>query len=140
MIGFGALAALAAAGALWLTRRGRFPRGRWFSRLALLGIAAPFLANSFGWIFTEMGRQPFVVVPNPTGVDGVLMYTAMGVSGLSTAEVWTSLIALTLVYGGLAVVEVFLILRYVRAGIAGVMPPERPAGTDEERDVLAFAY
>jgi len=140
MIGFGALAALAAAVALWLTRRGRFPRGRWFPWLALLGIATPFLANSFGWIFTEMGRQPFVVVPNPAGVDGVFMYTAMGVSGISTAEAWISLISLTLVYGALAVVEVFLIRRYVLAGIAGVMPPERPAGTDEERDVLAFAY
>ena len=140
MIGFGALAALAAAVALWLTRRGRVPRSRWFTRLALFEIATPFLANSFGWIFTEMGRQPFVVVPNPTGVDGVSMYTAMGVSGLSTAEVWTSLISLTLVYGALAVVELFLIRRYVRAGIAGVMPPERPAETDEERDVLAFAY
>jgi Cytochrome bd-type quinol oxidase, subunit 1 len=139
MIGFGALAALGAAAALWLTRRGRFPSGRWFPRLALLGIATPFLANSFGWIFTEMGRQPFVVVPNPTGVDGVFMYTAMGVSGLSTAEVWASLISLTLVYGGLAVVEVFLLRRYVRAGIAGVMP-DKPTPADEERDVLAFAY
>jgi len=141
MIGFGALAALGAAAALWLTRRGRFPRGRWFSRLALFAIATPFLANSFGWIFTEMGRQPFVVAPNPTGIDGVFMYTAVGVSGLSVAEVWVSLVSLTLVYGVLAVVEFFLLRRYVRAGIAGVMPdagaePE----SDEERDVLAFAY
>ncbi|MGH3739342.1 MAG: cytochrome ubiquinol oxidase subunit I [Micromonosporaceae bacterium] len=141
MIGFGALAALACAAALWLTRRGRFPRGRWFTRAALAGIATPFLANSFGWIFTEMGRQPFVVVPNPSGVDGVFMYTAMGVSGLTTAEIWISLISLTLVYGLLAVVEVYLLRRYVRAGIAGVMPPEAPEPeTDEERDVLAFAY
>ncbi|MGH3713214.1 MAG: cytochrome ubiquinol oxidase subunit I [Micromonosporaceae bacterium] len=141
MIGLGALAAFGAAAALWLTRRGRFPGGRWFPRLALLGIALPFLANSFGWIFTEMGRQPFVVVPNPTGVDGVFMYTAMGVSGLSTAEVWTSLISLTVAYGVLAVVEVFLLRRYVRAGIAGVMPPPAPPDTEaEDRDVLAFAY
>ena len=65
------------------------------SRLALAGIATPFLANSFGWIFTEMGRQPFVVVPNPTGVDGVWMFTAQAVSGGTVGEVLTSLIALT---------------------------------------------
>jgi cytochrome d ubiquinol oxidase subunit I len=139
MIGFGALAALAAAAALWLTRGGRMPRSPWFRRAALAGIATPFLANSFGWIFTEMGRQPFVVVPNPTGVDGVWMFTARGVSGLSVGEVLTSLIVLTLVYAALAVLEVFLLRRYARAGIAGVMPPpDKPA--EKKSDELAFAY
>jgi cytochrome d ubiquinol oxidase subunit I len=57
--------------------------------------------------------------------------------------VLTSLIALTAVYGVLAVVEVFLLVRYARAGVAGVMPP--PAGGDGDQkksddDVLAFAY
>ncbi|HTI25761.1 MAG TPA: cytochrome ubiquinol oxidase subunit I, partial [Kutzneria sp.] len=138
MIGFGGIAAGAALLALWLTRRGRIPRTKWFPRLALLSIATPFLANSFGWIFTEMGRQPFVVVPNPTGVDGVFMYTAQAVSpGVSTGQVLTSLIALTAVYGVLAVVEGFLLVRYAKAGVAGVMPPPDDKKPD---DVLAFAY
>jgi cytochrome d ubiquinol oxidase subunit I len=137
MIGFGALAAMAAAAALWLTRKGRMPGSPWFRWAALAGIATPFLANSFGWIFTEMGRQPFVVVPNPTGVDGVWMFTARGVSGLTVGEVLTSLIVLTLVYAALAVLEVFLLRRYARAGIAGVMP-EKPA--EKSEDELAFAY
>ncbi|MCE7004929.1 cytochrome ubiquinol oxidase subunit I [Kibdelosporangium philippinense] len=138
MIGFGALAAFAAAAALWLTRGGRMPATPWFRRAALAGIATPFIANSFGWIFTEMGRQPFVVVPNPTGVDGVWMFTARGVSGLTVGEVLTSLIVLTVVYAGLAVLEVFLLRRYARAGIAGVMPPDKP--TEKKSDELAFAY
>ena len=139
MIGFGALAALGGAVALWLTRGERFPKGRWFPRLALAAIATPFIANSVGWIFTEMGRQPFVVVPNPSGVDGVFMYTAMGVSGLSVGEVWASLISLTAIYAVLAVVEFFLIRKYVRAGMDGVAPElSKPA--DDDRDVLAFAY
>ncbi|AHH93502.1 cytochrome ubiquinol oxidase subunit I [Kutzneria viridogrisea] len=139
MIGFGGIAAAAALLALWLTRRGRIPRTKWFPRLALLSIATPFLANSFGWIFTEMGRQPFVVVPNPSGVDGVWMYTAQAVSsGVSVGEMLTSLIALTTVYGVLAVVEVYLLVRYARAGVAGVMPP--PTDTEKSEDVLAFAY
>ncbi|RJQ75002.1 cytochrome ubiquinol oxidase subunit I [Pseudonocardiaceae bacterium YIM PH 21723] len=139
MIGFGVAAAGAAVLALWMTRRKRFPANPWYARLALLGIAAPFLANSTGWIFTEMGRQPFVVVPNPTGVDGVFMFTARAVSGgVSAAEMLTSLILLTLVYGGLAVVEVYLISRYVRGGIAGVMPAQKESTKDA--DVLAFAY
>ena len=47
----------------------------------------PLFANSFGWIFTEMGRQPWTVFG--------LMTTAQAVSpGVSTAEVLTSLIVL----------------------------------------------
>jgi cytochrome d ubiquinol oxidase subunit I len=138
MIGLGALGTAVAVFALWVTRRGRIPAGRWFPRMALGAIALPFAANSFGWIFTEMGRQPFVVVPNPTGVDGVWMYTARAVSGLSVGEVLASLIGLTLVYAVLAAVEVFLIAKYVRGGVAGVMPPKPEK--DEDTDSLAFAY
>ena len=53
--------------ALWLTRRGRIPDQRWFGWFALITLPTPFLANRAGWVFTEMGRQPWVVVPNPTG-------------------------------------------------------------------------
>jgi cytochrome d ubiquinol oxidase subunit I len=139
MIGFGGISVATGVLALWLTRRGRVPRGRWFPIAALASVATPFLANSAGWIFTEMGRQPFVVVPNPSGVDGVWMFTARAVSSSTVGEVLTSLIALTLVYGVLAVVEVFLIRRYVRAGVAGVLPPAPPPDADKS-DALAFAY
>ncbi|OXM74357.1 MULTISPECIES: cytochrome ubiquinol oxidase subunit I [Amycolatopsis] len=138
MIGFGAISAGTGLLALWLTRKNRIPDTKWFPRLALLSIATPFIGNSAGWIFTEMGRQPFVVVPNPSGVDGVWMFTAQAVSRISTGEVWTSLIALTSLYAVLGVVEVFLIRKYVRGGIDGVIPPEK---TDNEgKDELAFAY
>ncbi|PXY31805.1 cytochrome ubiquinol oxidase subunit I [Prauserella muralis] len=151
MIGFGALSAATGVLALWLTRQGRIPESRWFPRLALASIATPFVANSAGWIFTEMGRQPFVVVPNPTGVDGVWMFTAQAVSTVSAGEVWASLISLTAVYAALGVVEVFLLVRYVRGGVDAVMPPKPPPGdgddTENSRDpddsgddVLAFAY
>jgi cytochrome d ubiquinol oxidase subunit I len=141
MIGFGAVAAAGCAAVLWLTRRGRFPRSRWWPALAVASIATPFLGNVFGWIFTEQGRQPFVVAPNPnpSGVDGVWMFTAQAVSsGVSPGEMLTSVIALTSVYGVLAVVELFLMVRYTRGGLPAVMPPE-PA-EDESEDVLAFAY
>ena len=144
MIGLGAASAAIGVVALWLTRRGRIPSSSWFPRLVLLGVAAPFLGNSAGWIFTEMGRQPFVVVPNPTGVDGVWMFTAQAVSRISAGEVWISLVALTAVYAILGVVELFLMNKYVRGGIGGVLPPENPkqdnesgAGSD---DALTFAY
>jgi cytochrome d ubiquinol oxidase subunit I len=147
MIGFGAIAAFASVVALWLTRKGTVPRSPWIMRLALLGILAPFAANAAGWVFTEMGRQPFVVAPNPnpSGVDGVYMFTAAAVSpGVTAGELLFSVITLTLVYAALLVVEVAILVRYVRAGIPGAMPelltpPEDP-DDPTKRDVLAFAY
>ncbi|MFI5615417.1 cytochrome ubiquinol oxidase subunit I [Amycolatopsis sp. NPDC051903] len=142
MIGFGAISAGIGVLALWLTRRGRLPSRRWFPLLLLAGIATPFIGNSAGWIFTEMGRQPFVVAPNPTGVEGMWMFTAEAVSKLSVGEVWTSLISLTVLYLGLGVVELFLMRKYVRGGIEGVMPPP-PAqreDSDSDDDTLSFAY
>ena len=62
MIGLGVLAAAGRALLLWLTRAGRTPGARWFGWLALApALLARSSANSFGWIFTEMGRQPWVV-------------------------------------------------------------------------------
>jgi cytochrome d ubiquinol oxidase subunit I len=148
MILFGALAAFAAIVALWMTRKGTVPSSKWIMRLAIFGILAPFAASSAGWIFTEMGRQPFVVAPNPTpgGVDGVFMFTAAAVSpGVSAGEMLFSLIVLTLVYGGLMVVEIRLLVKYVRGGTVSAMPElgKLPGdGTDEHDsdDVLSFAY
>ena len=105
------------------------PRSRWLMRLAVLGILAPFAASAAGWIFTEMGRQPFVVAPNPnpSGVDGVYMFTAAAVSpGVTAGELLFSVITLTLVYAALLVVELAILVRYVRAGVPGAMPELAP--------------
>ena len=86
---------------------------------------APFGANAAGWIFTEMGRQPFVVAPNPSfeGIDQVFMFTAAAVSpGVSAGEMLFSLITLTSIYAVLLVVEVVLLTRYIRGGVGSAMP------------------
>ncbi len=146
MIGFGALAAFAAVVALWLTRKGTVPQSKRIMQLAILGILAPFAANSAGWVFTEMGRQPFVVAPNPnpSGVDGVFMFTAAAVSPSATAgELLFSLISLGTVYGVLMVVEIVLLARFVRGGVAAAMPDLHREDEDHDAsdgDVLAFAY
>ena len=154
MIGMGAVSAGVAAYALWATRRGRVPTWRIGVYGSLLAVAAPFVANATGWIFTEMGRQPFVVVPNPdVPVDEqIWFFTAQAVSpGVTAGEVWTSLITLTLVYGVLAVIELGLITRFVRAGITTADGAPTPTGTPDgpdradepdrgSDDVLQFAY
>jgi cytochrome d ubiquinol oxidase subunit I len=142
MIGLLAVPVLFALAALWLTRGGRVPQAQWFSRFALLTLPTPFLANSAGWVFTEMGRQPWVVVPNPTGDQLIRLTVADGVSGHSAAMVLVSLVTFTAVYAVLAVIWFWLIRRYVVEGPqehdSEPAAPAPPA--DDEIAPLSFAY
>ncbi|WP_137292611.1 cytochrome ubiquinol oxidase subunit I [Nocardioides dongxiaopingii] len=134
MIGLGSLGAGIAALMLFLTRRDREP-GPWFGRLAVGSFFAVLLANSFGWIFTEMGRQPWVVFG--------LMTTERGVSpGVSVTEAWISLITLVVLYTILGVIEVGLMLRAVRSGAGEFVEPPDPGRRSEQDDdaPLTFAY
>ena len=93
----------------------------------------PVFGNSFGWIFTEIGRQPWLVFG--------LMATTTGVSpSVSAGEVVTSMVVYTLLYGVLAVVEIklFLHLRAGRGAGPSRSPPTGPTRTRTPRS--AFAY
>ena len=63
-----------------------------------------------------MGRQPWVVAPNPTGDQQVRLTVAEGVSSHAPGMVVTSLVMFTLVYGVLAVIWFWLLKRYVVEG------------------------
>lgn len=142
MIGFLAVPVLFALCALWLTRRGQIPNQRWFSRFALLALPTPFLANSAGWVFTEMGRQPWVVAPNPTGDSNVRLTVAQGVSANSPAVVICSLVLFTLLYAVLAVIWFFLLKRYIVEGPLehDAEPAPAVAPTGDDVAPLSFAY
>ena len=128
MAGFGTLAALLAAVGLWLTRRQRIPRSRWFYRAALWGLALPYLASTMGWIFTEMGRQPWTVFG--------LLTTAKSVSaGVAASSVIISMTVFTLLYAALAAIAGWLTVRHVKAGAPA--EPERPAA---EEPLPVFSY
>lgn len=136
MMGLGFVAMAAGAWILWVLRKGRVPTPGTRSTQLLLwtALALPFMplfANSFGWIFTEMGRQPWVVFG--------LMPTEAGVSpSVSSAQVWTSMLGFTLLYGVLAVIEFKLLLMYIRKGLPEANPP---TPHDDDSDApLAFAY
>ena len=134
MIGMGLAAAAAAALILWVTRKGRTPRSRRWVWLAVALPLLPLAANSFGWIFTEMGRQPWAVFG--------LMTTERAVSPtVSVLEASISLIALTLLYAVLMVIEIKLLLTFVRVGAPPYVEPDpdTPQGDPADRP-LAFAY
>ncbi|WP_112237810.1 cytochrome ubiquinol oxidase subunit I [Kribbella monticola] len=127
MILAGVLTAAIALLALWQLRRQR-KSTKWLIRAALAVPLLPLLGNSLGWIFTEMGRQPWIVFG--------LMQTRDGVSpSVGAGSVLTSLIVLTLLYGVLAVVEVFLLLRFARE-----VPAETTEPSDPEAAEPAFLY
>ncbi|MGH4031255.1 cytochrome ubiquinol oxidase subunit I [Actinomycetota bacterium Odt1-20B] len=110
----------------------------WFWRLALLTLVFPLIGIAWGWIFTESGRQPWVVY-------GVLR-TADGVSpAVSQGEVLTSMTVFTLLYALLAVIEVKLLVKYVKAGPPELTdddldPPTKIGGDRDADKPMAFSY
>jgi cytochrome d ubiquinol oxidase subunit I len=73
----------------------------------------PYIANSTGWIFTEIGRQPWIVFG--------LQKTADGVSPTVTAgEVAFTLAGFTLLYAALMVADVYLLVKFAKAGAGDV--------------------
>ena len=125
MMGSGLLMILMALSALFLSLRGRLENGSWILRLLLWCIPLPYLANSAGWILTEVGLQPWIVFG--------LMRTEQGVSVIvSVATVLVSLTAFTLLYGALMVADIYLLAKYAR-GTEGeseeaLSPAGGPAG------------
>jgi cytochrome d ubiquinol oxidase subunit I len=110
MVGAGmAMFALAAFG-LWKASRQGVPDNALYLKLMLWAIALPYLANSAGWIFTEIGRQPWIVFGLQKTADAVSPAVGFG-------EVLFSLVAFTLVYGVLMVADVVLLRKYAVGGV-----------------------
>ncbi|MDN4476728.1 cytochrome ubiquinol oxidase subunit I [Demequina sp. SYSU T00192] len=140
MIGLAAFSAALALGILWFTRKKRTEMPGWMKTLAVVSLPMPYLAASFGWIFTEMGRQPFVVAPNPTGSDQIMLMTMFGYStSVSAGEVLTSMIVFTIVYAVLGVFWFRLIQRYAVEGAPVVEEPV-VRKDDDQSTPLSFAY
>jgi cytochrome d ubiquinol oxidase subunit I len=136
MVGVGMLTALVSLAGLWLLRRGRLPSNPWVYRIGVLSLALPFIGNSAGWIFTEMGRQPW-------SVFGVLKTSASVSPGVSPTSMLISVIALTTLYGVLMVIEAGLMLKYAKAGPPSedeVLPPPPSSDDSDSERSLAFAY
>jgi cytochrome bd ubiquinol oxidase subunit I len=110
MVGLGMLFIFFGIAGLVLWWRHKLEESRVYLKMATVVMFLPLLANSLGWIITEMGRQPWVVYG--------LMLTRDGVSpNVSSGSMLMTTIAFTLIYGILAAVAVYLILRFARPGV-----------------------
>jgi len=114
MVGAGGLMTLLALAALYLVWRNRLTSSQsLFWRALPLAILLPYVANSSGWILTEMGRQPWIVY-------GLLKTTDAVSPNVPGAMVLLSLALFTLVYGILMVADVYLLAKYAKADPAQV--------------------
>jgi len=121
MVGAGFLMLLLAFLALLPTLLGRPISQSRFVGLLPLAIALPYLANTSGWLFTEMGRQPWVVF-------GILKTQDAFSPNLTPGMVLATLIGFGLVYALLITADIYLLARFARAGLAeAAQPSPEPA-------------
>lgn len=77
-------------------------------KICLFSLPLPWIAAELGWIVAEYGRQPWVI-------EGILP-TALGVSSVSSTNVISSLFGFITLYTILLVVDLFLMVKYVKIG------------------------
>jgi cytochrome d ubiquinol oxidase subunit I len=127
MVGIGFLFIAWAALGLWLARKRRLDRSARFLLYSIPLVALPFLANTFGWLLREMGRQPWVAQD--------LLKTADAFSrAVSVPTVAFTLGGFVLVYTLLAAIEIFLVIYVAGKG------PEPPAAEGAEPKPLELGY
>ncbi|NDJ55395.1 MAG: cytochrome ubiquinol oxidase subunit I [Chloroflexi bacterium] len=107
MVGAGFLMLILAIGLLFYVIQGNFELQTRILWILPFAIALPYLANSAGWIFTEVGRQPWIVF-------GLMRIEDAVSPNVGIVSLWISLIGFTLVYTGLAIADVYLLARYAR--------------------------
>jgi len=88
--------------------RWNYENSKWIKYVPWV-IALPYIANSSGWILTEMGRQPWIV-------QGLLKVQDAVSPNLTVVDLWISLIGYTIVYGSLGVAMAYLMKKFATAG------------------------
>ncbi len=94
----------------YVSSRRAFEQRRWLLRLSFWSLPLPWIAAELGWIVAEYGRQPWII-------EGVLP-TFLAASPIPAGNVWLSLAGFFIFYLALLVVDIFLLVKYVRLGPA----------------------
>jgi cytochrome d ubiquinol oxidase subunit I len=91
-----------------LATRTQYENAKWMKWVPWV-LVLPYIANSSGWILTEMGRQPWIV-------QGLLTVEKAVSPNLTTLDLLISLIGYVVVYGSLASAMFYLMKKYAIAG------------------------
>ena len=81
---------------------------RWFFRLAIISVPLAYLASQFGWIVTEVGRQPWVIQD--------LMPAITAVSNINVGSVKVTFVLFAIVFTLLLVAEIKIMLKQINNG------------------------
>lgn len=92
----------------YLSIKRRLHSTRWYLRAAFYSLPLPWVAAELGWVIAEYGRQPWVV-------EGILP-TFIASSTVSLSQIFTSLVGFIIFYTTLAIVEVYLMVKYIKQG------------------------
>lgn len=107
MVGAGTIMILLALYGFYLYRKDKLSESTRYLKLMVYAISLPFIANTTGWMMTELGRQPWVVFG--------LMKTEDAVSpSVTFNEVLFSLISFTSLYAILAGISIFLFVKHIK--------------------------
>lgn len=109
MILIGFLMAVMSIWGVWLMHKGRLLDHKRYLRMMVWAVGLPSLGNIMGWVMTEVGRQPWIVFGLQKTVDGIS-------PSVSATEVWITLIGFGLLYTVMGIVEVSLLVKYIRLG------------------------
>ena len=96
------------AAAFYFNARRTAHSKRWLLRLAFFGIPLPWIASELGWVVAEYGRQPWTIAE--------ILPTHLSSSSLTVGQLYLSLTGFALFYTVLLVIELFLMVKYVRLG------------------------
>ena len=108
MVGCGVLMLFIFVFAFYQSAKNNIGKNKLFLKICLYGLPLPWIAIEAGWFIAEFGRQPWAIAE--------ILPTHVGVSSLTTGQVWFSIISITAFYTALLIAEVFLMLRFARLG------------------------
>ncbi|MEZ5446193.1 MAG: cytochrome ubiquinol oxidase subunit I [Gammaproteobacteria bacterium] len=108
MVGCGFALLFVFALSFYTCAKRRITTARWPLKLAVWTMPLPWIAAEVGWIVAEYGRQPWTI--------SEVLPTHLSASSLSTGDLYFSLAGFIGFYTFLLVIEVFLMVKYVRLG------------------------
>ena len=109
MAGIGTFMIAVSLAAIFLSRRKGFTDNKLFMTLMVFAIPAPYLAQQFGWLVAELGRQPWIVY-------GVLKTSDAVSKSITVTQVAMSLLGFTVLYGTLGLIDFYLLAKYAKKG------------------------
>jgi cytochrome d ubiquinol oxidase subunit I len=108
MVGLGFWFVLLFILALIFLMRNRLDNKRWFLIAAIISIPLAYLASQFGWIVTEVGRQPWVIQD--------LMPSITAVSNINVGSVKLTFVLFAVVFTVLLIAEIKIMLKQIHIG------------------------